>query len=131
MTVTRTKPARDTVLYDGECGFCRRRVANLRTVDLRHALDFVSLHDARVSRDFPELSRERLLEEMVVVDTSGTARGGAAAMRYLSRRLPLMWPLALLLHIPGSLPAWNWLYRLVARNRMRLSGGCRDGTCRL
>ena len=114
MTVTRTKPARDTVLYDGECGFCRRRVANLRTVDLRHAL-----------------SRDRLLEEMVVVDTSGRARGGAAAMRYLSRRLPLMWPLALLLHIPGSLPAWNWLYRLVARNRMRLSGGCHDGTCRL
>jgi len=35
------------------------------------------------------------------------------------------------LHIPGSLPVWNWLYRLVARNRMRLGGRCEEGTCRL
>ncbi len=131
MIVTRTKPARDTVLYDGECRFCRQRVKNLQAVDLRRELDFVSLHDGRVARDFPELPRDRLLEEMVVIDTAGRARGGATAVRYLSRRLPLMWPLALLLHIPGSLPVWAWLYRLVARNRMRLAGTCREGTCRV
>lgn len=131
MIVTRTKPARDTVLYDGECRFCRQRVKNLQAVDLRRELDFVSLHDVRVARDFPELPRDRLLEEMVVIDTAGRARGGATAVRYLSRRLPLMWPLALLLHIPGSLPVWAWLYRLVARNRMRLAGTCREGTCRV
>lgn len=131
MIVTRTKPARDTVLYDGECRFCRQRVKNLQAVDLRCELDFVSLHDVRVARDFPELPRDRLLKEMVVIDTAGRARGGATAVRYLSRRLPLMWPLALLLHIPGSLPVWAWLYRLVARNRMRLAGTCREGTCRV
>ena len=131
MIVTRTKPARDTVLYDGACRFCRRRVANLRTLDRGRRLDFVSLHDDRVAREFPELPRDRLLEEMFVVDTSGQARGGATAVRYLSRRLPLLWPLAPLLHVPGSLAAWNWLYRFVARNRMRLSGGCEEGTCRL
>lgn len=131
MIVTHTKPVRDTVLYDGECAFCRQRVKNLQAVDLRRELEFVSLHDARVAREFPELPRERLLEEMVVIDTAGHARGGAMAVRYLSRRLPLMWPLALLLHIPGSLPVWAWLYRLVARNRMRLSGTCHEGTCRV
>lgn len=131
MTVTRTKPARDTVLYDGECDFCRRRVRNLRAADLGRRLVFTSLHDASVARDYPELPRERLLAEMVVVDATGRARGGASAVRYLSRRLPLLWPLALLLHIPGSLPVWTWLYRLVARNRMRLSGSCSTGTCRL
>ncbi|NBW95786.1 MAG: DUF393 domain-containing protein [Planctomycetia bacterium] len=131
MIVTSTKPARDTVLYDGQCGFCRRRVGNLQACDLRHELDFVSLHDPRVALEFPELPRDRLLEEMVVIDTAGRARGGASAVRYLSRRLPLMWPLALLLHIPGSLPVWAWLYRLVARNRMRLGAGCREGACRV
>lgn len=130
MIVTRTKPARDTVLYDGECGFCRRRVRNLRRVDLGKSLVFRSLHDESVARDFPELPHQRLLEEMVVVDTRGRARGGATAVRYLSRRLPTLWPLAALLHVPGSLPLWNWLYRLVARNRMQLGGTCAAGTCR-
>jgi predicted DCC family thiol-disulfide oxidoreductase YuxK len=131
MIVTRTKPAHDTVLYDGPCRFCQRRVANLRRLDLGRRLEFVSLHDDRVARDFPEISRERLLEAMFVVDTAGHARSGATALRYLSRRLPLLWPLAPILHIPGSLPAWNWLYRLVARNRMRLSGTCTEGACRV
>ncbi|MBU6222009.1 MAG: DUF393 domain-containing protein [Planctomycetes bacterium] len=130
MIVTRTKPAHDTVLYDGQCRFCQRRVANLRRLDLGRRLEFVSLHDDRVARDFPEISRERLLEEMFVVDTAGHARSGATALRYLSRKLPPLWPLAPILHIPGSLPAWNWLYRFVARNRMRLSGTCTEGTCR-
>ncbi len=131
MIVTRTKPAHDTVLYDGQCRFCQRRVANLRRLDLGRRLEFVSLHDDRVARDFPEISRERLLEEMFVVDTAGHARSGATALRYLSRKLPPLWPLAPILHIPGSLPAWNWLYRFVARNRMRLSGTCTEGTCRV
>lgn len=131
MIITRTKPAHDTVLYDGACRFCQSRVANLRRLDVARRLEFLSLHDDRVARDFPELSRERLLEEMHVVDTSGHARGGATAVRYLSRRLPLLWPLAPLLHVPGSLCVWNWLYRLVARNRMRLGGTCSEGTCRI
>lgn len=131
MTVTRTKPVRDTVLYDGQCGFCRRRVANLRRADLWHRLAFTSLHDESVTHDFPEIPRERLHDEMVVIDTHGQVRGGATAVRYLSRRLPLLWPLAPFLHIPGTLPVWNWLYRLVARNRMRISGTCETGTCRL
>ncbi|MFM8378967.1 MAG: thiol-disulfide oxidoreductase DCC family protein [Planctomycetia bacterium] len=131
MIVTRIKPAQDTVLYDGQCRFCQARVANLRWLDRGRRFEFLSLHDDRVARDFPEISRERLLEEMFVVDTTGHARSGATAVRYLSRRLPLLWPLAPLLHVPGSLPVWNWLYRLVARNRMRLSGTCAEGTCRV
>ncbi|NDC54834.1 MAG: DUF393 domain-containing protein [Planctomycetia bacterium] len=131
MIVTRTKPAHDTVLYDGRCPFCVRRIDTLRRLDLRGRLRFTSLHDDTVARDFPELPRELLLEEMVVVDTRGNARGGATALRYLSTRLPPLWPLAPLLHLPFSLPAWNWLYRLVAANRMRLSGGCAEGRCRV
>jgi len=131
MIVTRTKPVHDTVIYDGQCRFCQARVAHLRKLDSGRRLAFLSLHDDRVAREFPELPRERLLEEMFVVDTAGKARSGATALRYLARRLPLLWPLVPLLHLPGSLPVWNWLYRLVARNRMRLSGTCAEGACRV
>ena len=128
---TAARPERDTVLYDGQCRFCRSQVALLRRLDPTGRLRFVSLHEPHVARDFPELEPEALMREMQVIDRSGRVRGGAEAVRYLSRRLPLLWPLALPLHVPGSLPVWNRLYRLVARNRYRLAGRCDEGTCRL
>lgn len=131
MLTTRTHPRRDTVLYDGRCRFCRSQIAILRRLDLGGVLEFTSLHDPSVGSDFPELAYDDLLAQMVVVDTAGRARGGAEAVRYLSRRLPLLWPLAVPLHIPGTLPLWAALYRFVARNRMRIAGSCEDGTCKL
>ncbi|MEI8228496.1 MAG: DUF393 domain-containing protein [Planctomycetota bacterium] len=131
MISTRTTPARDTVLYDGQCRFCRSQIALLRRLDLGGSLHFTSLHDPAVPEVFPELSRDDLLAQMYVIDTAGRARGGAEAVRYLSRKLPLLWPLAVLLHIPGTLPLWQALYRFVARNRMRIAGSCTEGTCRL
>ena len=127
----RTTPARDTGLYDGQCRFCRSQIALLRRLDLGGSLHFTSLHDPAVPEVFPELSRDDLLAQMYVIDTAGRARGGAEAVRYLSRKLPLLWPLAVLLHIPGTLPLWQALYRFVARHRMRIAGSCTEGTCRL
>ena len=131
MIRTATPPARDTVLYDGACRFCRSQIALLRRLDPTGRLAFTSLHDPSVARDFPEIPTADLLAQMYVVDRSGLARGGAEAVRYLSRRLPLLWPLALPLHVPGSLPLWRSLYRLVARNRFRIAGRCDDGTCKI
>jgi predicted DCC family thiol-disulfide oxidoreductase YuxK len=128
---TATHPDRDTVLYDGQCRFCRNQAAWLRRFDLCGDLRFMSLHDDSARNEFPELSREQLLEQMYVVDTSGRARGGAEAVRYLSRRLPLLWPLAVPLHVPGSLCLWSGLYGFVARHRYRLAGRCDEGTCRI
>lgn len=128
---TAARPERDTVLYDGQCRFCRGQVALLRRFDPTGRLRFVSLHEPQVALDFPELAADALLREMHVVDRSGRARGGAEAVRYLTRRLPLLWPLALPLHLPGSLPIWSWLYGLVARNRYRIAGRCDEGTCHL
>lgn len=127
----RSCPSRDTVLYDGQCRFCRGQIAVLRWLDVGRVLEFVSLHDPSVSRDFPELPPERMLEEMVVVDRRGRVRGGASAVRYLSRRLVALWPAMLPLHVPGTLPFWSRLYGFVARNRHRIAGRCDDGGCRI
>ena len=131
MILTVTKPARDTVLFDGTCRFCRGQIAILRRLDLTGRLAFTSLHDSRVARDFPEISREQLLTQMYVVDRSGRAHGGVEAVRYLSRRLPLLWPLAIPLHVPGSSPLWRWLYAFVASRRYGIAGRCEDDSCRV
>jgi predicted DCC family thiol-disulfide oxidoreductase YuxK len=131
MISTRFHPPRDTVLYDGHCRFCRSQITLLKGLDLQGRLTYTSLHDPAVTRDFPEIPPEELHRQMYVVDPQGAARGGAEAVRYLSRRLVLLWPLAILLHIPGTLPLWQWLYAFVARRRMLIAGSCTDGTCRL
>jgi predicted DCC family thiol-disulfide oxidoreductase YuxK len=131
MIRTATQPDRDTVLYDGECRFCRSQIAVLRRLDLGRSLRFTSLHDPAVSRDFPEIPPADLLARMYVVDRAGRARGGAEGIRFLSRRLVPLWPLAMLLHIPGSLPVWQRLYDFVAHRRYAIAGRCGDGTCRL
>ncbi len=120
----------DIVIFDGHCRFCWRQVARLKRCDLGHRLQFLSLHDPEVAERFPDLSHERLMEEMVVVTHDGGRFGGIASIRYLSRHLPLLWPLAPPLHIPGTLGFWRWAYRWVARRRYQLAGkqDC-DGAC--
>lgn len=131
MITTATRPVRDTVLYDGRCRFCRGQIAVLRRLDVCRSLRFVSLHDPEAGRDFPELGADELARQMYVVDTRGRARGGAEAVRYLTRRLPPLWPLALPLHVPGSLPLWTAIYRFVARHRYAIAGTCEHDACRL
>jgi predicted DCC family thiol-disulfide oxidoreductase YuxK len=128
---TATKPERDTVLFDGQCRFCRGQMAILRRLDLTGRLQLTSLHDSSVARDFPEIPAEDLRREMFVVDRAGRAHPGVHAWRLLARRLPLLWPAAVPLHVPGSLPIWDWLYRLIARNRYRFAGRCDEGSCHL
>jgi predicted DCC family thiol-disulfide oxidoreductase YuxK len=126
-----TRPEADVVVYDGQCSFCTDQVRRLAAWDRGHRLAFLSLHDPRASELVPDLSHTELMQQMVVVDRRGRRHAGAAALRYLTRRLPSLWFLAPLLHLPGSLPIWNWLYRRVAARRYRLGDGnsCHDGSC--
>lgn len=128
-----TSPDADVVIFDGECNFCRGQVNNLRRFDIGgNKLSFLSLHDPRLSERYPDLSHDQLMEEMVVVDRRGRRHGGADAVRYLTRRLPLLWVIAPILHLPGSAGLWRWLYQQVARQRYKLAGrSCEGGSCKI
>ena len=122
----------DTVLYDGQCRFCIRQIANLRRFDGGGRLRFISLHDPSVAIDYPDLTKEQLMEEMWVVTQAGERFGGAYAVRYLTKRLPLLWPLYPWMRIPFSMPIWCWMYRQIAKRRYRIAGrDCQDGSCSL
>ncbi len=124
---------RDVVIWDGHCNFCRAQVERLRGFDVRHQLAYLSLHDPRVVERYPELSQQQLMDQMWVVRPDGSKFGGADAGRYLSRHLVGLWWLAPVLHIPGSMPLWRWLYGKIANRRYRLAGKSCDenGTCHL
>lgn len=113
------RPGADVVIYDGNCRFCDGQVRRLHQWDGRHRLAFLSLHDPQIAEKYPFLDHDQLMKAMVVVDGKGRRYAGAGAVRYLSRRLPCLWPLVPVLHIPGSFPLWRMLYRQVARSRYR------------
>jgi len=124
---------KDVVLYDGQCNFCRSQINILRRLDGRNRFEFVSLHDPQVATSYPSLTFEQLMEQMWIVTPEGAQHGGAYAVRYLSRRLPILWPLAPLMHTPFTMPLWRFLYRQVAKYRYKLAGRDCDegGTCTL
>jgi len=128
-------PTADVVIYDGDCRFCTGQVERLARLDgTGKRLAFISLHDPEVARRWPDLTHEMLMEQMYVVDRQGNRYGGAAAFRYLTRRLPWLWILAPLMHVPFTLPLWQWGYGQVARRRYQLLGktnGCENDACRI
>lgn len=127
-------PGTDVVIFDGQCRFCQGQVRNLWRFDCcGPRLSFLSLHDPRVAQRYNDLSHDELMAQMYVIDTRGHRYGGSDAVRYLSRRLPLLWPAMPLLHLPGTARLWRWLYNQVAQRRYWISGkaakGCDDDAC--
>lgn len=57
---------------------------------------------------------------LVLIDRHGRRLWGVSAVRSVSRRIPLLWPFAPLLHFPGSLPLWQAIYRFIANRRYAL-----------
>lgn len=129
-------PQADLVIFDGDCEFCCAQVQRLHRWDGKGRLAFKSLHDPDVAQYVPDLSHDELMREMLVLTRDGRRFGGAKAFRYLSRRLPKLWWLVPLIHVPGSLPFWNWAYQTIALHRYRFNSGwhrgtCSDGRCKL
>jgi predicted DCC family thiol-disulfide oxidoreductase YuxK len=127
------RPDSDVVVYDGHCRICTAQVSKLPRWDCQKKLSYLSLHDAEVTQRWPDLSHDRMMQEMVIVDHNGRRHWGPEAIRLLSRRLRRLWWASPFLHFPGSMILWRPLYRWVARNRYRLSGSptCDEGACAL
>jgi predicted DCC family thiol-disulfide oxidoreductase YuxK len=126
------RPDADVVVYDGDCSMCTAQVAKLQRWDSAGRLAYLSLHDPEVQRRWPDMSHERLMTEMAVVDRHGERHWGPEAIRYLTRRLPRLWWAVPFTYFPGSMLLGRPLYRWIARNRYRFSGSaCDTGGCKV
>lgn len=127
------RPGADVMIYDGDCRFCTAGAKRIAGWDRGGRVAFLSLHDPVVAARYPDLTHDMLMEELYIVDRHGHRHAGASAFRYLTRRLPRLWLLAPLMHIPFSLPLWKWGYRQVAQRRYKIAGknggGCDGDAC--
>jgi predicted DCC family thiol-disulfide oxidoreductase YuxK len=119
------------LLYDGQCPFCARSVRLAKRLDWLERLKPVDLVQASRLELPQPVSAEQLLEQMHLITPGGSKiYRGFEALRWLAWRLPLLWPLAPLLYVPGMARLGQRLYLAVARNRFRLVP-CHGGVCRL
>jgi predicted DCC family thiol-disulfide oxidoreductase YuxK len=124
---------RATVLYDGDCGFCKRSVALVRRLDWFGRLDFrpigVGETGGAAASGQPDAPADSAMleREMGLVDENGEVYYGADAFEALGARCPLLWPLALALKVPGAILVARPAYRSIARHRRHLVPGATCG----
>jgi predicted DCC family thiol-disulfide oxidoreductase YuxK len=116
--MTPMSKARPVLVYDGDCGFCRRWVLRWRALTAGRA-DFVAFQDAASRwRDIP---RARFTEAVCLVEGPRRSWGAQAVFRLLSLAPRRGWLLALYEGFPPFALASEAVYRLVARNRVTAS----------
>lgn len=127
------RPESEVVIYDGHCNFCRAQVERLQWWDCQDKLSYISLHDPEVARRWPDLPKERLLEEMCLIDRRGRRHWGPEAFRYLTYRLRRLWWLMPVMYLPGMMLIARPVYRWISRHRYLIAGKteCDSGSCSL
>ncbi len=116
--VTGVRP-RWTLLYDADCGVCRRMLAWLLRWDREGRLEPIALQSPQASRLLTDLSPERRWASWHLISPSGERSSAGAALAPLLRLLPGgRPPAAVAARFPGLAERG---YRLVADHRSTLS----------
>ena len=106
---------RPVLIYDGDCGFCRRWIERWRDIT-GNALDYAPYQEA--GPRFPEIALKEFESSVILVEPENKiSRGAEAVFRSLSAARSHRWLLWSYEHLPGMKPASEALYRLVAANR--------------
>src|SRR5215471_2518594 len=83
-----------TLLYDADCGFCRRTLSVVLAWDRTRRVRAVALQSREAATLLPDMPPERRMASWHLVSNEGAVWSGGAAVAPLLRRLPFGRPLA-------------------------------------
>lgn len=116
-------PSGAWVFYDHQCPVCRATIGRWRRVFEARRIEFAALQAPWV-RERLGLDPGELPDEMKLLTTDGRILGGSVAIAWMCRRVLWLWPLGVLMGVPGLDVVTRWVYRWVARNRYCLGDVC-------
>jgi predicted DCC family thiol-disulfide oxidoreductase YuxK len=119
----------ETVIYDGDCAFCRRWIEKMRDSDGQQRLEFIPRQSPESEQRFPQIKDIDLDEGILFVEPGGKVHVAADAMYEIGKRLPGWRFITWLYRIPGIKQATKVAYSTVAANRKHL--GCNSDYCKL
>ncbi len=106
---------RPLLIFDGDCGFCRRSVERLRA-EIADRIDYEPYQTA--ADRFPSIAKENFNRAVYFIEPDGRAtRGAEAIFRALKFGANRSAPLWMYEKIPGARAIANFSYAAVARNR--------------
>jgi predicted DCC family thiol-disulfide oxidoreductase YuxK len=117
-------PHRGTIFYDATCGLCSTALTRFGRAAQRAGFSQTPLQDESAQRTLG-LQDGELPAEMKVQLANGTVLGGVDALLAVSRHIWWAWPAWAISRVPGVTWLLRFPYRLVARNRYRISQVCK------
>lgn len=115
-----TPPSSPTMIYDGDCTFCRYWVSRWRSTT-RGRIIYTPLQELGGDR-FPEVPRQACERSVHLIMPDGNVYSGAGAVfQALACGAERRWPLWCYEKIPGVAPVTEWFYHVVAKNRPAFS----------
>ena len=107
------------LIYDDNCGFCKKSLKKVKKFDLFNRINLIPSY---ATEKYPnEMKKTRLDLEMGAVDENNEIFYGADAFEQVFSRVPLFWPIAILMKIPGVIYLARLCYKTIAKNRNKLS----------
>lgn len=116
---------KNLIFYDGTCPFCNFWVQKLLLIDKKKLFKFAPLSGKRATRDLKGISRGNTLVFLQDYDAKKVREfvEGEAILR-IFWVLGGVWAFFGIFAFLPSAP-FNWIYRLVAKNRSRLFTSCK------
>lgn len=118
------------VFYDGECPLCLREIKLLRRLDRKHRIRFTDIAEASFSPASYGMTMRDFLDEIRGRLPTGEWLKGVEVFRRLYAAVGLK-SVVWLTRLPGISHGLGFGYRLFAKNRLRLTGRCDAGTCKV
>jgi predicted DCC family thiol-disulfide oxidoreductase YuxK len=114
-------PAKPTMIFDGDCNFCRRWISRWQQATADR-IEYVPFQDPSVAERFPELPRELCEQAVQFIDVDGCIYSAAEAVFRAQSVAPWKrWPLWLYQRATGFAPVTESFYDFVARHRTGFS----------
>lgn len=116
------------VFFDGDCPLCTKEIDFVRRLDTKSRVRFTDI----AAPGFDAASIGRTQDDLMARIQGRAADGsfieGVEVFRQMYAAVGLS-PLVALTRLPGITQLLDVGYRWFAKNRLRLTGRCEDGTC--
>lgn len=112
------------IIFDEECPLCHRFKKALTLMDTKNKLNFVSVNDEEVFKQYPKLSVDECLSEVHLIDEEENIYRGAEVITYLVKFYPLVNKLAWLIDSESGKKAMDMFYGQINNMRKMKKKNC-------
>lgn len=116
------------VFFDGECPLCSREIAMLRRLDRRARIRFTDIASPAFDPAPVGVSMQTLMDRIHARLPNGELIEGVEVFRRLYAAVGFGFFVAIS-RLPIVSALLELAYRVFAKNRLRLTGRCRDDVC--